>query len=286
MTHRFAGLGATGPGNAGAGGIFDTGSQRFDKSPDVDAPSTTGPSAESQQFGSTPSKGGVGAGDGTAVPSFGKSTAATHNDISDFSKGTDNTANDSKQGAGGKFGGVHATQEPSGAGIGSGTGFVGAGVGTGVGASAASADKEKVRHEPPRVNLQPREWRTWQGARVGIPPSVSDVKLAEGEGAERDDNHDDDGTPHGPEVDHDRYRTSGQERGQFADVADSQDSSKAKGRSSSLVNTTDSGGSAGSHGHKAKFMDKVKGEVKIISGVLGNDHAKVEEGKLLKSGTR
>ncbi|VDB94170.1 unnamed protein product [Peniophora sp. CBMAI 1063] len=36
--------------------------------------------------------------------------------------------------------------------------------------------------------------------------------------------------------------------------------------------------------HKASFMEKVKGEMKIISGKLGGDKHKVEEGKKLKSG--
>lgn len=36
--------------------------------------------------------------------------------------------------------------------------------------------------------------------------------------------------------------------------------------------------------HKASFMEKVKGEVKIISGKLGGNKVKVENGKKLKSG--
>jgi hypothetical protein len=33
-------------------------------------------------------------------------------------------------------------------------------------------------------------------------------------------------------------------------------------------------------------MDRVKGEMKIISGKLGGDKAKVEEGRRLKTGER
>ncbi|EIN05654.1 hypothetical protein PUNSTDRAFT_46542 [Punctularia strigosozonata HHB-11173 SS5] len=37
--------------------------------------------------------------------------------------------------------------------------------------------------------------------------------------------------------------------------------------------------------HKSGFMSKIKGEVKILSGKLGRNHDKVEEGKQLKAGT-
>lgn len=37
--------------------------------------------------------------------------------------------------------------------------------------------------------------------------------------------------------------------------------------------------------HKATFMDKVKGEMKIVSGKMSKDSDKVEQGRALKSGT-
>lgn len=43
-------------------------------------------------------------------------------------------------------------------------------------------------------------------------------------------------------------------------------------------------GSKGEAKHKSSFMEKVKGEMKIISGKLGGDKHKVEEGKKLKGG--
>ncbi|KZV66335.1 hypothetical protein PENSPDRAFT_654961 [Peniophora sp. CONT] len=42
--------------------------------------------------------------------------------------------------------------------------------------------------------------------------------------------------------------------------------------------------SKGEKKHKASFMEKVKGEIKVISGKLGGDKHKVEDGKKLKSG--
>jgi hypothetical protein len=35
-------------------------------------------------------------------------------------------------------------------------------------------------------------------------------------------------------------------------------------------------------GHKSKFMDRVRGEAKIIAGKLGGNEEKVEEGKRMK----
>ncbi|KAK0472497.1 hypothetical protein IW261DRAFT_1507739 [Armillaria novae-zelandiae] len=43
--------------------------------------------------------------------------------------------------------------------------------------------------------------------------------------------------------------------------------------------STSSNGSNGSVGKKPKFMDKVKGEVKVLSGKLGNNESKIEEGR-------
>ena len=43
-----------------------------------------------------------------------------------------------------------------------------------------------------------------------------------------------------------------------------------------ISNNSDSNGSVGK---KPKFMDKVKGEVKVLSGKLGNNESKIEEGR-------
>ncbi|KAK0432777.1 hypothetical protein EV421DRAFT_1457406 [Armillaria borealis] len=43
--------------------------------------------------------------------------------------------------------------------------------------------------------------------------------------------------------------------------------------------TSSNGSNNGSIGKKAKFMDKVKGEVKVLSGKLGNNESKIEEGR-------
>jgi hypothetical protein len=48
--------------------------------------------------------------------------------------------------------------------------------------------------------------------------------------------------------------------------------------------STASHDSAGAAPHKAKFMDKVKGEIKVLSGKITNKPEKVEEGQRLKSG--
>lgn len=42
---------------------------------------------------------------------------------------------------------------------------------------------------------------------------------------------------------------------------------------------SNSSGSSGSVGKKRKFMDRVKGEVKVLSGKLGNNESKIVEGK-------
>ena len=46
-----------------------------------------------------------------------------------------------------------------------------------------------------------------------------------------------------------------------------------------------SASSVGTDGHKKpKLMDRVKGEMKVLSGKIGRNHDKVEEGKRMKGG--
>ncbi|KAK0479879.1 hypothetical protein EDD18DRAFT_1206674 [Armillaria luteobubalina] len=45
--------------------------------------------------------------------------------------------------------------------------------------------------------------------------------------------------------------------------------------------TSSNGSNNGNAGKKPKFMDKVKGEVKVLSGKLGNNESKIEEGRRL-----
>jgi hypothetical protein len=48
--------------------------------------------------------------------------------------------------------------------------------------------------------------------------------------------------------------------------------------------TTDTTAADSTHSGKPKFMDKIKGEMKILSGKIGHKPEKVEEGQRLKTG--
>ncbi|KAF9462800.1 hypothetical protein BDZ94DRAFT_1260366 [Collybia nuda] len=62
---------------------------------------------------------------------------------------------------------------------------------------------------------------------------------------------------------------------------------KAENAASSTVDPARGGGTSGSGSgngaspHKSKFMDRIKGEVKVISGKLAHNEEKVEEGRRL-----
>jgi hypothetical protein len=74
--------------------------------------------------------------------------------------------------------------------------------------------------------------------------------------------------------------------GSTASNASSPDTSSPNGSKIGVTKSRMSGSSKGSgtnvgSPHKSSFMDKIKGEVKVISGKLAHDEVKVEEGKRL-----
>ncbi|THH14315.1 hypothetical protein EW146_g6002 [Bondarzewia mesenterica] len=155
-----------------------------------------------------------------------------------------------------------------------GAGVVEAGAGeagAGPASAGAGAAAPKVRHDAPHIKLQPRQWRTWQGIGGGITPA--DKRMADNDV----DGGDDSVEAHVAENDIQRH-TADDNRVRYANEERPQETPAAK------EHEEQSSVGSKSAAHRPNFMDKLRGEVKIISGTLGSDQAKVEEGKRMKRG--
>ncbi|KAI0049059.1 hypothetical protein FA95DRAFT_1604732 [Auriscalpium vulgare] len=137
--------------------------------------------------------------------------------------------------------------------------------------SGAVEGHNKVRHEPTKVNTQAREWRTWQGAGSG-PIGKHDVDLAE---------KTDDGDP---ERDALGLNDDGEAKDQVLQPTRSAHSDISEVRRTE--NTSSTAAASGGSPRKPKFMDRVRGEAKVLVGKLGGDPHKVDEGMKLKLGGR
>ena len=164
----------------------------------------------------------------------------------------------------------------------------------GTGKNTTTDDKVRTVTFPP-AHLEPRKWRAWKGSSAPGETPEDDVDLAENDvgGPPLDEE------AHARDLEVGWYYSHACRLGchcvvvylclthiqvQGASLNAEHGKAKPSDTHSHSGTSAHTQGSKDETKHKASFMEKVKGEMKIISGKLGGDKAKVEEGKKLKSG--